>query len=210
MTRAKWALPAAALLLSLDAAIAAAQSPPTRFEAGGGASILRLSRSDATTVGIHGRLTVDLTTWLSAEAEASFYPDDDIVVRAEVPTVDLALGHHRRRTDGFFGVKVGGRRGRYGVFGRVRPGFTRLTDEGVTCMGVDCARILLPARLDEYRTEFALDVGGGLEFFPSRRTVARIDLGDTIIRHRSDAPPCRAEHCTSHNVSARIGGAVRF
>ena len=200
----------AALLFALDLASALAQSSPPRFEVGGGATVLRLSRNDATTVGISGRFTVDITKWLSAEAETTFFPSDDIFIREQWPTIDLTLGHLRRRTDGFFGVKFGTRGSRYGGFGKVRPGFTHLTDEGVTCTGADCARILLPARLDRYRTEFALDVGAGFEFFPSRRTVARVDLGDTIIRHRSDAPPCRTDSCSSHNFTTRIGGGVRF
>ena len=200
----------AALMLALDPVSALAQSAPTRFEAGGGATVLRLSRNDATTVGISGRFTVDISRWLAVEAETTFFPNDDIFIREQLPSVDLTLGHLRRRTDGFFGVKFGTRASQYGVFGKVRPGFTHLTDQGVTCMGADCARILLPARLDRYRTEFALDVGAGFEFFPSRRTVARVDVGDTIIQHRSDAPPCRTDPCTSHNLTTRIGGAVRF
>jgi hypothetical protein len=75
------------------------------------------------------------------------------------------------------------------------------------CSGELCTRILVPR--DEYRTEFAMDFGGGLEFYPSARTVTRIEFGDTVIRHRSIAPPCSAG-CTSHNFTTRIGGGFRF
>jgi hypothetical protein len=74
-------------------------------------------------------------------------------------------------------------------------------------VGNGCALVLIA--LDTYRTEFALDLGGGIEFYPSRRTVARVELGDTIIRHRSFAPPCPSG-CTSHNLSSRLGIGVRF
>ena len=37
----------------------------------------------------------------------------------------------------------------------------------------------------------------------------RVEFGDTMIRHRSFAPPC-ASGCTSHNLSSRLGIGVRF
>ena len=70
-------------------------------------------------------------------------------------------------------------------------------------------RVLMLLAVPEYRTEFAFDLGGVLEFYPSARTVARIDAGDTMIRHRSSAvPPC--QECTTHNFSSRFGVGVRF
>ena len=70
-----------------------------------------------------------------------------------------------------------------------------------------CA-LMLFAR-PEYRTEFALDLGGIVEFYPTRRTVARVDFGDVMIRHRSAAvPPC--SDCTSHNFTSRFGIGLRF
>ena len=179
-----------------------------RMEVGGGATVHRLTGSDTTTAGVNGRFTFDITNWLAAEAEVTFFPSDDIVVRTQVPGSNFGVGHYRRRTDGLFGVKLGYRGTRYGLFGKVRPGFTHLTGEGVECIGDDCARALMLLALDDYRTEFALDLGGGFEFFPTRRTVTRIEFGDTMIRHRSFAPPCLS--CTSHNFTTRIGGGFRF
>ena len=181
-----------------------------RMEVGGGASVHRLSKSDSTSAGFSGRFTFDLTRWLAAEAEVTFFPSDDIVIRTQIAGTDFGVEHQRRRMDGLFGVKVGYRGSRYGVFGKVRPGFTHLMDQGVECVGTDCARILMLLAQDAYRTEFALDIGGGFEFFPSARTVARFEFGDTMIRHRSFAPPCWADTCTSHNFTTRIGGGVRF
>jgi hypothetical protein len=110
----------------------------------------------------------------------------------------------------FAGVKLGMRGERLGIFAKVRPGFARLTDRGQECLGIDCARVLMLRALPSYRTEFALDLGGGLEFYPSARTVTRLELGDTMIRHRSLAPPCPASTCTSHNLSSRFGVGLRF
>jgi hypothetical protein len=68
--------------------------------------------------------------------------------------------------------------------------------------------LLLLARAD-YRTEFAMNLGGVLEFYPSPRIVTRLDLGTTLIRHRSFAPP-RCDGCTSSNFSSRVGVGFRF
>ena len=183
-----------------------------RMEVGGGAAVHRLSKTDTTSAGVTGRFSVDVTKWLTAEAEMTFFPNDDITLRTTLPDVDFGLVYERRRTDGFFGAKIGYRGSRYGVFGKVRPGFTHLTSQGMDCVGDDCARILMLSLVapSSYRTEFALDLGGGFEFYPSRRTVTRVEFGDTMIRHNSLAPPCWQNTCTSHNFTTRIGGGVRF
>jgi len=181
-----------------------------RMEVGAGATVHRLSKSETTTAGFNGRFTIDLTNWLAAEAEITFFPSDDIVIPISPGFSNAGVGHYRKRTDGLFGVKIGHRGSRYGIFGKIRPGFTHLTNQGVECVGEDCARILMLLAQDEYRTEFALDLGGGFEFFPTPRTVARFEFGDTMIRHRSLAPPCFGFSCTSHNFTTRIGGGLRF
>ena len=191
----------------------AAQSPAPRFEVGAHAALLRLTDSDATHAGLGGRFTFDLSRWVAADVELTFFPNDDVELPASVPATfpgppPFALTHHRRRADGFFGIRTGTRGRRVGAFARVRPGFTRLLDRGIECTGPGCAVILL-AR-PQYRTELAFDLGGGFEWYPSGRTVARIELGDIMIRHRRPAPPCPAGDCTSHNFSTRIGGGFRF
>ena len=80
----------------------------------------------------------------------------------------------------------------------------RLSDRGLGCDGELCALILV-AR-PQYRTEFAFDVGGTVQFYPSARTIARFDLGDVMIRNRSSAPPCTG--CTTH--TSRLGVGMRF
>ena len=87
----------------------------------------------------------------------------------------LRVAYHRRRSELFGGIKFGLRGSRFGLFGKVRPGFTRLTHRGFDCAGSMCA--LAVFMLPEYTTEFALDLGGIVEFYPTRRLVARFDLG---------------------------------
>jgi hypothetical protein len=95
-----------------------------------------------------------------------------------------------------------------GVFAKVRPGFTHFSASGIDCVGGVCALALFVRPEDG--TEFALDFGGVFEVYPSRRTVARFELGDTMIRHTVFAPPCGPSTCTSHNLSSKVGVGVRF
>jgi hypothetical protein len=200
---------AVALLVSLSGtSTATAQPAPSRLEVGMQASFLRLTDFDSTNAGIGGRFSYDLTTWAALEAEADFFPDDDALLPSSGLTPDLRVSYQRRRTDAFFGVKLGRRGGRFGTFAKVRPGFTRLYDSGVECVGEICALVLL-AR-PEYRTEFALDLGGVFEFYPSARTVMRFEMGDIMIRHGRFTPPCWESGCTSHNLSSRAGVGLRF
>jgi hypothetical protein len=203
-----WGFSFAVLACLYGASFANAQPSTSRFEVGAHASFLRLSDFETTPAGFGGRVSFDLTRWAALEAEADFFPKDDAMFPPSELTPALGIVYRRTRANALFGAKLGWRNDRFGVFGKVRPGFTRLSDSGVECVGDVCALVLL-AR-PEYRTEFALDLGGVFEFYPSARTVARFDLGDTMIRHRSSAPPCWGSNCTSHNLTSRIGVGVRF
>lgn len=188
---------------------AAAQTPGERFEVAASLNMLRSSGLSNTSIGPGGRLTFDLTPYLSLEGELAFYPKERIEgVLTETPVGSYRLVGQRRRTDALFGVRVGSRGERFGLFAKARPGFTRLGDRGTACEGSGCAVILMLYAPYSYRTEFAFDVGGGVEFYPSTRTVARVELGDTMMRHRSSAPPC--SDCTTHNLSTRLGIGYRF
>jgi hypothetical protein len=185
-----------------------AQPAPSRFEVGAQAAVFSHGDFDKTTAGIGGRLSFDVTRWLTAEGEATFFPDDDVFLQSPGSTPGLRIVYPRNRTEAFFGVKAGLRNDRVGLFAKARPGFTYVSGDGVECVGDVCALALLirPA----YGTEFAVDLGGVFEFYPSRRIVARFDLGDTMIWHNSVAPPCWTETCTSHNLSTKMGVGVRF
>jgi hypothetical protein len=57
-------------------------------------------------------------------------------------------------------------------------------------------------------TEFALDIGGVFELYPSRPVAFRFDVGDTIIRF-SGGSVGRLQ-ATSHNLQIAVGVAFRF
>ena len=190
---------------------ASAQTPGERLEVAANLNMLRLSDFSSTRAGLGGRVTFDLTPNIAVEGEVAFYPKDRIAEPAWQTSVGTyQIVGHRRRTDALFGVKVGMRGERFGVFGKARPGLTRLADRGTACEGPGCAVILMLIAPYSYRTEFAFDAGGGIEFYPTVRTVARFEMGDTMIHHRSFAPPCPASGCTSHNLSTRLGIGYRF
>jgi hypothetical protein len=193
------------------ARIATAQPAAERFEVAANLSVLRLSDFDATNAGVGGRVSFDLTKYAALEGELAFFPKDRIVQPASITAFGpFQIASERRRMDALFGLKVGTRGDRFGLFAKARPGITRLIDRGTACEGPGCATILMLIARNSYRTEFALDLGGGIELYPTARTVARFEMGDTLIRHRSSAPPCPASQCTSHNLSSRLGIGYRF
>jgi len=179
-----------------------------RLEVGAQAGLFNHSRFDQTTAGIGGRLSFDVSRWLTAEGEATFFPDDEVFVQSPGSAPSLRSVYPRKRTEAFFGMKAGVRNDRVGLFAKARPGFSHVSGNGVECVGEVCALALLIR--PEYGTEFAFDLGGVLEFYPSRRIAARFDLGDTMIWHTSVAPPCWTESCTSHYLSSKMGVGFRF
>jgi hypothetical protein len=95
--------------------------------------------------------------------------------------LDTELARYPGKTSGFFGAKTGLRLNRFGVFGKGRPGFWHFT-----------------------RWYFAADTGGVLEYYPSSRTVVRIDVGDTIIFYGG------ARLGTVHNFQPGLGFSYKF
>jgi len=214
MRRSKWvrsiaAVAAVGLASMMAGREACAQSETTRVDIGGQIGVLRLPDSSGTNVGVGGRVTINLTRWLGVESEYQFVPNDEFEQSSVLAEGSVAgIRYERRRSTALFGVKAGYRGERVGVFARARPGFTTLTHRGVDCLGEVCALMLLA--VPEYRREFALDLGGVVEVYPSTRWVMRTDVGALRIRHRSSAPPCVSGGCTSTNLVASAGVGIRF
>ena len=180
-----------------------------RWEVGGQFSLLQPSDSVQTNTGVGARVAWHATWWASAEAEVNYFATERFEwdgVPSPATIGALSLRYNRQRLEAFVGPKLGHRWQRFGLFGKVRPGITRLTDEGVECIGEVCALSLIARPV--YRTEFALDLGGVTEFYPTARTVVRADLGTRLIRHRSSAPPCSG--CSTRNFTSSFGAGFRF
>ena len=203
---------APALLLAglFGADRASAQPAGSRVEVGAHAAILRLNdfngAGSTTNGGLGGRVSFDLTSWMAVEAEVNFFPSDKSRV---APFVD-----YRRRTDALVGIKVGARGERMGVFLKARPGITYVAYQHGGCDG-DCSLALPPPPPpagERSWTDLAFDVGGGVEFYPGGRGIARAEIGDTIFRDHNEVPPWQwpPRSRTSHNLSFRFGVGFRF
>lgn len=161
---------------------ARAQSEPekskaTRFEIGAQFSSITFS-PDHTQAGLGARFTYNINDNFALEAETNYFPNDNGIISDS--------RNNGRVTQALFGVKAGKRFKNFGIFAKARPGFLSFTRGfgDVVITGPPPAGSPFPE--SEFRprrlTHPALDVGGVLEFYPSRRIVTRFDAGITIIR----------------------------
>ena len=212
-------------LLALTLHDALPQSDGKNFEAGGQFSLLRLTSPTVTSAGtisgqdretvpgFGGRFGYNISKHFALEAEGNFFPRDR----------DLEGGG---KIQGLFGVKVGQRFEKAGVFVKARPGFVRFNKGDYLFVG---GPQVFPPPLSSFRpvarTNFAIDLGGVVEFYPSKRTIIRFDAGDTIVRlptrnvaaFQLNSPfpssslvvvPVSAQ--TKHNFQGSVGFGFRF
>ena len=166
--------------------------------------------SNSTEPGFGGRVTYNLTDNVALEAQFDFFPNGERF---------RGFRSGGRIAQGLFGVKAGKRYEKFGIFGKVRPGFTSFSAgrEDVTIQSPPPNLVFdfHPQR----ETHFTTDVGGVLEFYPTRRIVTRFDAGDTIIRYGSTTQsffdgstlqsfPLPGE--TRHNFQFSAGIGFRF
>jgi hypothetical protein len=127
-------------------------------------------------LGFGARVTYNLTDRVAVEAEGNFYPTS--------LTQTYVTGGRAEQMQ--FGLKVGKRFEKFGVFAKARPGFVSFDDTfAVTQLPVVTGPIidLVNTFSSERKTHFSADVGGVLELYPSRRVLVRFDFGDTVIRY---------------------------
>jgi hypothetical protein len=102
-----------------------------------------------------------------------FYFDSDLLY---FPRGSNSSGPHDggEILEGLFGLKGGIRRNRFGIFGKVRPGFNSYSDA--------LSAILTTGQESFSRsTNFVLDLGGIVEFYPAEHGTLRVEAGDTHI-----------------------------
>ena len=121
--RSRLALPAALIAIFLFAGSERvfAQSEISKIEVGVQFSTIRLGEMSITEPGFGGRFTYNVNKHVAVEAEGNFFP------RAVKDSFGETL-QGGRKTEGLFGVKLGARAKRIGVFGKVRPGFVRFSN----------------------------------------------------------------------------------
>jgi len=82
------------------------------------------------------------------------------------------------------GVKAGKRFEKWGFFAKARPGVVSFSQGEFHVVGITPGGPF-PFELEVNRTNnFAVDVGGVVEFYPTRRIVTRFDVGDTMIHFK--------------------------
>jgi hypothetical protein len=124
--------------------------------------------------GLGGRLTYNLNKHVALEAAGYFFPRQcHFCGRVEEGQI----------AEGLFGVKVGKRFRKWGVFGKARPGLMNFS-RGNSAIVATSGTGLNAFRIDfHHRTNLVFDLGGVVEFYPSKKIVLRVDVGDTIIRY---------------------------
>ncbi len=166
------------LIIVILGSVAVAQDKKDKIEIGVQSTSLTLFNPDfpfdETRPGVGGRVTYNFNRWMAAEAEINFFPhkkrsftDDSDSVQAQ------------------FGVKLGKRFEKFGLFAKVRPGFLSVDDVFSVQPGASTViddMVLLDAKI-ERTNYFTIDAGGVLELYPDRRSVVRFEAGDTAIRY---------------------------
>lgn len=159
-----------------------AQVTDHKFEVGGFFTSLTLSdfkdraspgfaTGDSTVNGVGGRLTYNLNENFAIDGEATFFP-----------SAHFYNEESGQKMQALVGVKAGARNKWVGGFVKARPGvmwFGEFPTRGsctTTSFGSVCGV--------DHEKDFALDLGGVVEFYPAERAIIRLDAGNTLIRYQ--------------------------
>jgi hypothetical protein len=160
-----------------------------------------------------GDLLYNVNRRLAFEGEVNYFPSsptvNELVAAGKFANVPYSGG---KKAQFLGGVKYGFRHSKYGFFGKIRPGAIRFTaypkvaGRFVSPMSDD----VLVFSTEVPATFFNVDVGGVFEYYPNRRTVFRVDVGDTIIRYNAQQPKEINPSFTRHNLQTSVGFGFRF
>ena len=194
-----------ALSLILTTTARAQSADDRRLEVSGQLAVNDLAELETTDLGFGGRFGFRATPLFTFEGELNLFPSD---IPDEVPVTSSRL-------EGLFGVKIGPRFDRFSVFGKVRPGFVRF---GEASEPIACILIFPPPLscvLAGGQTDFALDLGGGIELYPTDRSLVRFDVSDLMLQYKGPVFNRDREAFTDggfwgHNLRLAVGAGFRF
>jgi hypothetical protein len=144
-------------------------------------SMLTFSSNGPTLPGVGARLTYNLNRHFAVEGAAYFSPGN---------CQFCSGGLTGRITQGMVGVKAGQRFKKFGLFVKARPGVINLSQGEFDLVATGSTKGLPTGPFDESpfifvtrsRTDFATDVGGVLEIYPTKKFFLRFDTGLLIER----------------------------
>jgi hypothetical protein len=192
------------LSIWLGSGIAAAQTDDRSIHVGAQLTGAMPGEFEGTDLGVGGLVAWHPSSLFGVEAEINVYPGDF------GDNVAFSGG----RLEGLFGATVGPLLGRVRPFVKMRPGFLRYAEASEPFACILIFPPPLNCTLGAGKTVFALDLGGGIEFYPTSRTFVRADVGDRVLRY--DGPALASdfqaieESFYSHDFRVSVGGGVRF
>ena len=124
--------------------------------------------------GIGGRFTFNLNRVVSLETAGYYFPKRC-----------FSCSNNGRITEVLGGVKVGKRFEKWGIFAKARPGIVSFSKGTFDIIAAPAPPTFFVRFRRNSLTSFATDVGGVVEFYPSKRIVTRFDAGDTLIHFTS-------------------------
>jgi Outer membrane protein beta-barrel domain len=204
------------MMLSFATALAYAQSSDVpKFEVGGQFSFVRLRDLSENDTGVGLRVGYNVTNSLTLEGEFNYFPSGLTDLTRLFTNGASSAVYSQNRTQGLFGAKYMALRGdKFGIGGKFRPGFVRFVgDSGGlngTGIGSACAAgaPLFICQLAAGKTNFAMDIGGVVEYYLAGKLFTRFDLGATVIRFGPG--PGVADGFNSTNLQMSAGIGVRF
>lgn len=171
-----------------------------KFEIGAQYTAIGLDDFDVVS-GVGGRFGYNFNKYLALDAEANFFPE-------------TKLGNDQlgQKAQGFVGIKAGTRAKYAGVFAKARPGVMSIGEitSGFSCNQGNGFTLCRPRH-----SNFALDVGVVAELYPTRRSIIRFDVGDTML-HRRQATrnvfnqTAQTSSDFTHSVQISVGFGYRF
>ena len=175
MKKSFYPLAITCLLLIQYSALAQSQDVP-KFEIA--AEFITLEREalggQKTEPGVGARFTYNLNANFALEAAGYIFPD-----RCALCT------NNGRMSQVVAGAKVGKRFDKWGIFAKARPGIVSFSQGHANVVSLNPGNPF-PVQLQvERSTHFVTELGGVVEFYPSRKIVTRFDVGDTLIHFRS-------------------------
>jgi hypothetical protein len=162
---ARWFLPLVLLSSLLIVPAARAQQEYSRFEIAAHFSLIRLldaSSNARSHFGLGARLGLNLTRRLALESQLDFFPGH------ASPFLQQQGGHALQAVFGVRGKVIQTKH--FAVFGLLRPGFIHFEKVPIFSATVPLTFTIRPA------TYFLVNLGGGIEFYPTPRVIARFEI----------------------------------